>query len=155
MQISADTFEINPKIFDALPHEPNINVKYEGLKLLSHEILGAEGEEEFKHVLNKVWLSDLVNQAMLSSIAKVHKILQDIFNSFIKLEFDAINKMMIEIVIKILSEHVKKQKKNKLVDILFTYIEDITKSDFFIRTKDITLLKIVLKLCKKLIEMSN
>jgi len=83
------------------------------------EIQKAEGEEEFKHVLNKVWLSDLVNQAMLSSIAKVHNILQGVFRSFIQLEFDTINRMMIEIVTKILSEHIKKQKKNKLLDILF------------------------------------
>jgi len=27
LQVSLDTFEINPKIFDALPHETNINVK--------------------------------------------------------------------------------------------------------------------------------
>lgn len=51
-------------------------------------------------------------------------------------------------------EQIKKQKKNKLLEIYMNQIENVVKSAFFVRVNNIELVKDIIKLCKKLIDIS-
>lgn len=141
-------------MFDGIPTEPNVNVKFEGLKVLLTYIR-EQPEDIFKHILSSMWFNDLVNNCITFNSLKLFSMLEKLLVVLVQREFDSINKMLVELLQRFLNTSLKKYKKNKFIETLLRVVEYWFDSGLMARIQDVGNCRAVLSICKTAADLLN